>query len=133
MARPFVRSGRLLGVLLALSGTVTSLLGARTLLDPAGMMESFSVVLPDGVDLSLLISVLGAAILSLGLIQGLAAVWSWRGRSEGRTLGLLCAITLLLVAACAYLEAGSVQVLLLDGIRGSILLVAGLLTSPRST
>ena len=128
MANRFIQSGRLLGLLLTLSGAVTALLGLRTLIDPEGMMESFSVTLPDGVDLSLLISVLGAAILSLGLIQALAAFWSWTGRAEGRTLGLLCAGTLLLVAACAYLQAGSTQVLLLDGVRGLALLLAGLAT-----
>ena len=45
--------------------------------DDARVMESFAVTLPDGVDLSLMISVLGAAILSLGLVQLLAARWSW--------------------------------------------------------
>ena len=126
MAQGFIRSGRLLALVLTISGAVTSLLGVRTLLDPDGMMESFAVSLPAGVDLSLLISVLGSAVLSLGLIQGLAALWCWKGRFEGRTLGILCAVTLLLVAACAYLQAGSTEILLLDGIRGVLLLVAGM-------
>lgn len=130
MANTFVRSGRLLGLLLGISGAITSALGLRTLLDTDGMMQSFGVALPEGVDLSLLISVLGAAILSLGLVQILATMWSWNGRAAGRTLGMLCGVTLLLVAVCAWIQAGSMQVLLLDGIRGTALVLVALASKP---
>lgn len=119
-------------VALLLSGLLTCVLGLRTLVDRDGMMRGFGIEPSATVGLDLLIAVLGAAILSLGLTVLLAAVWVWQGLAAGRTLGLLCAATLLLVAGAAWLQAGSTQVLLLDGVRGAVLLALGVAWKPTS-
>lgn len=119
-------------ILLALSGIVTAFLGARTLYDPQGMMEAFGVAVVDAPGIELLIAVLGSAILSLALFVLLAAWWSWQNQSAGRTLGMLAAATLILVAVCAWWIADSMQLLLLDGIRGGVLLLVGFLWKPEN-
>ncbi len=119
-------------LVLFLSGLLTFVLGVRTLVDPAGMMQTFGIAESlDGLDL--LIAVLGGALISLALFVSLAAWWSWHGRKEGRTLGLLAAATLLLVALCGWTIGGSTAVLALDGVRGLLLLVTGLLWQPRTS
>ena len=120
----------LFALLLLLSGLVTAFLGARTLLDAEGMMETFGVTAAGAEGLELLIAVLGSVLLSLALIVLLAAWWSWRDLSAGRTLGLVCAATLLLVAICAFVIGGSTEILLLDGIRGLVLFALGLTWKP---
>lgn len=120
----------LFALLLLLSGVVTAVLGTRTLLDPDGMMRAFGVPTASGEGLDLLIAVLGSALLSLAAVVLLAAWWSWRAVTAGRTLGLLCAATLLLVAVSAWAIAGSTQVLVLDGSRGLLLIALGLAWKP---
>ena len=117
-------------LLLLLSALVTGFLGLRTLLDPDGMMVTFGVEVQDVPGLDLLTAVLGAVLLSLSLFVLLAAVWSWQGRAAGRTLGLVAASTLLLVAVCAWSLGGSLEVLILDGVRGLVLLTLGALWKP---
>ncbi len=117
-------------VLLFLSALVTAGLGARTLLDPQGMMTTFGVEVSEVPGLDLLTAVLGGVLLSLSLFVLVSAVWSYQGRREGRFLGMVAAGTLLLVAACAYFVGGSTEILLLDGVRGTVLLVLGWLWTP---
>ena len=119
-------------VLLFLSGIVTGFLGLRTLLDPQGMMTTFGVEVSELPGIELLTSVLAGVLLSLCLFVLLAAVWSAQGRAEGRTLGMVAAFTLILVAACAYFVGGSVEVLLLDGVRGTVILLLGWFWKPDS-
>lgn len=121
---------RLFATLLLLSGFVTGFLGLRTLIDRQGMMRDFGVDPSQAIGLDLLIAVLGGVLISLAMLVLLAALWSFQARTEGRTLGLLCALTLLVVAASAFIVAGSVQVLLLDGVRGLVLLGLGLCWKP---
>lgn len=121
----------LFAIALLLSGLLTCALGVRTLIDSNGMMVSFGVDPAAVVGVELLVAVLGSAVLSLGLVVLLATVWVWQGRPAGRTLALLSAVTLLIVAITAWLQAGSLQVLLLDGVRGLILLGLGLAWKPR--
>lgn len=116
--------------LLALSALITSGLGVPTLLDPEGMMVTFGVAVQQSPGLDLLTAVLGGVLISLALFVFLAAWWSYQGRPAGRTLGQLAAVTLLLVAVCAWAIGGSLQVLLLDGVRGVVLLVLGSLWKP---
>ena len=123
---------RLFVLLLFLSSLVTGFLGARTLIDSEGMMETFGVERTAVPGLELLTSVLGSVLLSLALFVLVAAWWSWQKRPEGRTLGIVAAGTLLLVALCAWMLGGSVQVLVLDGVRGTVLLVLGLLWRPEA-
>lgn len=122
----------LFALLLLLSSLVTAFLGLRTLIDPQGMMRSFGVPPEGAAGLELLIAVLGSALLSLAMIVLLAAWWSHQNRSEGRTLGMVCACTLLLVAVSAWLVAGSTQVLILDGVRGLLLLALGWAWRPQA-
>ena len=117
-------------VLLLLSGAVTAFLGLRTLVDPEGMMVAFGAPVTRAPGIELLMAVLGAVVLSIALFVLLAGWWSWQNRSEGRTLGILAAATLILVALCAFWIADSTQLLLLDGVRGVVLLVAGFLWKP---
>ncbi len=119
-------------ILLFLSAGITGVLGAGTLLDPPAVMTSFGVdgALPSGG--VLLVAVLGSALLSLSCFVFLAAWWSRKGLRQGRTLGMVAGFTLLLVAACAYGIAGSVQVLVLDGVRGLLLLGLGWLWQPEA-
>ncbi|REJ82722.1 MAG: hypothetical protein DWQ36_20005 [Acidobacteria bacterium] len=119
-------AARVFAVLLALSGALTGLLGVRTLVDPEGMMTSFGVALGTLDDVKLLVAVLGSVIVSLAGFTLAAAAWSWQRRDAGRNLGLLAALSLLFVAACAYGLGGSAQVLVLDGVRGGVLLVSGI-------
>ena len=115
----------LFALLLFLSSLITGALGFRTLLAPEAMMSTFGVSAADVAALDLLIAVLGSVLLSLAIIVLLAAIWSWRGNEAGRTLGLVCAGTLILVGLGAWLLAGSTQILMLDGIRGATLIVLG--------
>ncbi len=123
-------SRQLFALLLLVSGLLTAFLGARTLLDPEGMMETFGANAAGAQGLELLIAVLGAALLSLALFVLLAGHWAWRGHQHGRTLGLLCAATLLLVAISAWLVGNSTEILILDGVRGGLLLAFGLSWKP---
>ena len=111
---------------------MTAFLGIRTLLAPQAMMETFGVSVTTFQGLDLLTSVLGSAILSLSLFVLLAAWWSWRDLVAGRTLGLLCAVTLWLVAASGWLLGGSTEILLLDGVRGTLLFLSGWLWRPET-
>ncbi len=111
--------------LLALSAFATGALGSLTLVAPDRLASGFNVTLPEDVDLSLLMAVLGGVLLSLALIVGLAAHWSFQQRPEGRTLGLLCAVTLLLVAVAGWWFGGSREILLLDGVRGVVIFALG--------
>lgn len=120
----------LFALLLFLSSLVTGFLGIRTLLDPEAMMSTFGVPPSELDGLMLLIAVLGSALLSLAAVVWLAGWWSWQGRSEGRTLGLVCGATLLLVAVSAWRIGGSIEVLLLDGVRGTLVLLLGFLWKP---
>lgn len=93
-------------------------------------MVSFGVEVQRSPGLDLLIAVLGGALLSLASFVFLAAWWSYRGLVAGRTLGRLAAVTLLIVALCAWALGGSLEVLVLDGVRGVVLLVLGTLWKP---
>ncbi len=117
-------------VLLFLSALTTAGLGVMTVLAPERMAEGFGIVWTGDPGVALLTAVLGGVLVSLSLFVFLAAWWSWHSKQEGRTLGLISAATLLLVAVVAFAVGGSVQVLLLDGIRGTVLLLLGWLWRP---
>ena len=119
-----------LGVLTSISAALTCLVGLSTVADPLGTAARFGVELAEDPVLRTVLLTLGAAVISLGVFTALAARWVFLDRAEGRTLVLLCAGSLLLVAALGGVIGASRQILLLDGIRGAVLLVLGSLWAP---
>jgi hypothetical protein len=119
-----------LGVVTSISAVITCLVGLSTIADPLGTAARFGVELADDPVLRTVLLTLAAAVLSLGLFTGLAARWVFLDRPEGRPLVLLCAGSLLLVAALGGVVGASRSILVLDGVRGTVLLVLGALWTP---
>ena len=113
-------------LVLILSGLLTLVIGLNMLVNSQTVAESSGVEWDPAGGIVTLVKALGASVASIGALQIIAGLWLRAGDVGGANLGLVMGGVLLFIGLASFVGAGAVEILLLDGIRGLLILGIGL-------
>ncbi|MFT4777827.1 MAG: hypothetical protein ACJAU0_001873 [Flavobacteriales bacterium] len=98
-----------------------------------GMLFNFPVLaepgfgIPYSSDMDVLAIGLGSNLLFAAAAILLSLVWTIRNKTEGASLGMLTGGLFVFFSLMAYAQMGSTQALLVDGVRGLLTIIFGLM------
>ncbi len=124
------RSKWILVVVLALSGTLQVILGLWLLLDAEGIVATFGIPATEELLAAPIVVTLqhlfGPSLLFISAYSLFTAYLVFRDSPVGFPLAILSGTALFLIGVFFYIRLGNVQVLLTDGLRGFVILLAAL-------